>query len=274
MGNGAAILETLLITRRKGSPIIAAGVGSGLTAKGAAAGGADLLAVYNTAVYRVRGLPTAMAFLPYDDANQLTRQAAPEVLANAGDVPVLLGFGAHDPRVPVENLVQEVKSMGAAGVTNEPFLGLYSEDIQAQLNANGLGFQRELALIRQAVLSGLLALAWTFTPEEAGLMAEAGAQIIGAVVGVTAGGAAGGSLSTARDQAVMTIKNIAASARSVREEIIILGHGGPLNSPEAVDDITNAAGADGYATGSTGERIPVVNGVAEAIQQYKAIRLI
>src|SRR6516225_9544590 len=81
-----------------GSPVIVAGVGSGLTARGAASGGADVIAVYNTAVYRVRGVPTALAFLPYDDANTLTLAAAPEVIAAAGQVPVLLGFGAHDPR--------------------------------------------------------------------------------------------------------------------------------------------------------------------------------
>lgn len=93
-------IQSLLDIGQTEKPIIMAGVGSGLTAKGAVLGGADLLAVYNTAVYRIKGLPTALAFLPYDDANQLTLTAAPEIIANAGNVPVLLGFGAHDPRMP------------------------------------------------------------------------------------------------------------------------------------------------------------------------------
>jgi len=269
-----ALVQDLRDTLSAGSPIILAGVGSGLTAKGAVAGGADVLAVYNTAVYRLRGVPTALAFLPYDNANDLTLAAAPEVLANAGDVPVILGMGAHDPRTPIEQLLDHVEHLGAAGVTNEPFLGIYGQDLRAQLDAAGLGFERELELIRHAVERGFLALGWTFSPEEAALMAEAGSQIIGAVVGVTAGGPAGGSLVTSLDEAVETVKAIVEAAREVSKDIIVLGHGGPLNTPHSVAEVIQRSGADGYATGSTGESIPVEAGVAEAISQYKAINKI
>src|SRR5947209_13749850 len=102
-----------------GRPLVVAGVGSGLTARGAVEGGADALAVYNTAVYRVQGLPTALAFLPYDNANALTLRTVPEVVAVAGDVPGLVGVGAHDPRVRVDSLLDSIAALGAPGVTNE-----------------------------------------------------------------------------------------------------------------------------------------------------------
>ncbi len=137
----------------EGNPVIVAGVGSGLTAKGAAAGGADLLAVYSTAVYRILGVPTALAFLPYDDANALTIEVTPQVIAAASGVPVLLGFGAHDPRRSIESMLDQAEKLGAAGVTNEPFIGIYSEDLQSQLEAAGLGFSREVELISRAVES-------------------------------------------------------------------------------------------------------------------------
>ncbi|MCK4900219.1 MAG: phosphoenolpyruvate hydrolase family protein, partial [Anaerolineales bacterium] len=120
--NSKVVMQKLHAAVSVGSPIIVAGVGSGLTAKAAVAGGADMLAVYSTAILRVRGVPTALAFLPYDNANELTMTAAPEVLANAGNVPVILGFGAHDPRVPIEQLLDQAEAVRAAGITNEPFL--------------------------------------------------------------------------------------------------------------------------------------------------------
>jgi predicted TIM-barrel enzyme len=128
---------------------------------------------------------------PYDDANALTFSPAPEVLAVAGDVPVLLGLGAHDTRVPIGQLLDRTEVLGAAGVTNEPFIGIYGHELRTQLNAAGLGLAREVALIKQAVTRGLLALGWVFSVEEARVMAEAGAQLIGAMIGITAGGPAG-----------------------------------------------------------------------------------
>jgi predicted TIM-barrel enzyme len=261
-------------TVASGSPIIVAGVGSGLTARGAASGGADVVAVYNTAVYRVRGVPTALAFLPYDDANALTLAAAPEVIAAAGQVPVLLGFGAHHPRWSLDRLLDRAQSLGAAGVTNEPFSGMYSEDLQAQLESAGLGFSREIELVRKAVERGMLALGWAFTSDEATRMAETGAQFIGAMVGVTAGGAAGGAALTPMDVALEKVDAVARAVKGVRTDAIVLAHGGPFNDPTSVALALERTSAQGYVTGSTGERIPVERAVARAIREFKSARVL
>lgn len=253
-------------------PFIVAGVGSGITAKGAAAGGADVLAVYNTAVYRILGLPTALAFLPYDDCNALTLDAAPQVLAQAGTTPVLLGFGVHDPRRKIDELLDHVQRLGAAGVTAEPFIGIYSADIKAQLEAAGLGFSREVALVEAAARRGMLVLGWAFTSDEARQMAEAGAQLVGAMVGVTAGGGAGGAAVTSREQAYDEISAMVQAAKSVNPACLVLGHGGPLNDRDSVAEALAHTGMDGYVTGSTGERVPVEKAVAEAIRGFKSIR--
>jgi predicted TIM-barrel enzyme len=266
------VTKFLQPARQTGYPVILAGVGSGLTAKAAVRGGADILAVYNTAVYRIKGLPTALAFLPYDDANQLTLTAAPEIIANAGNVPVLLGFGAHDPRMPAEKLVDLAVGFKATGITNEPFLGLYGHELRVQIENAGIGFSRELALIECAVEKGLLTLGWTFSAEEAAAMANAGAQIVGAMAGgITAGGAAGGVQTSSLDQAVDQIGDIVNAVKSVRQEILVLAHGGPLADPESVSEVLRKTGADGYATGSSGERVPVEQGVAETVHQFKSI---
>ena len=265
-------LEDLCAAVQQGEPLIVAGVGSGLTAKGAVAGGVDAIAVYNTAVYRNRGLPTALAFLPYDSANALTLKVAPEIIAVAAEVPVLIGLGAHDPRVPIDALLNNVAALGAAGVTNEPFVGIYGDDLRSQLEAAGLGFEREVMLIRRAVERGMLALGWAFTPEEAGAMAEAGAQMVGAMIGVTAGGPAGGAALTPLEDAMNRISAMCRAALVAREDVIVLGHGGPLNDPGSVGELLRRTGAHGYVTGSTGERMPVEHGVAEAMRRFKSLR--
>jgi predicted TIM-barrel enzyme len=266
--NTQLIVQRLQKVCAAGLPVILAGVGSGLTARGAVKGGADVLAVYNTAIYRIRGLSTALAFLPYDNANELTLMVAPEILANAGDVPVLVGFGAHDPRINLNKLMDQAQALGAAGVTNEPFIGMYGEELRVHLEASGLGFSRELSLLKGAVNRDMLALGWVFSPAEAEKMTDAGVQIIGVVLGITTGGLANGAC---MDEAVEKFKPIMDAAKSVRQDVIVLGHGGPLNDPAAVAYFINATGADGYATGSTGESIPVEIGVADTIQRYKNI---
>jgi predicted TIM-barrel enzyme len=257
----------------RGSPVIAAGVGSGLTAKAACCGAADIIAVYNTAVYRVRGLATSLAFLPYDDANALTLSVLPEIMANVSDVPVLAGFGAHDPRVPIDKLLDQAQAFGVDGVTNEPFVGIYGEDLRTQLEAAGLGFSREVELIKCASDRGLLTLGWAFNPKEVDRMVEAGTQFVGAMIGVTAGGNAGGQSITPLDEAAEAIKAMVQAAKKTGKDVMVLGHGGPLSDPKSVQRVLELSGADGYVTGSTGERMPVEAGIAETIKQYKSLKV-
>lgn len=182
-------LAALRASADAGRPIIASGIGCGLTAQGAMQGGADLLAVYNTAVYRIRNLPSILAFLPGEDPNQVTRTAAVEVVANAGRCPVLLGFAAHNPQLSLERLLDEATALGGAGVTNEPFTGLYGETFRIALERAGCGFSREVQLIEAAKARDLLTLGWACDPHESARMAEAGADLIGLMLGITEGGA-------------------------------------------------------------------------------------
>jgi predicted TIM-barrel enzyme len=260
-------LERMVDGRRQRRPIICAGVGSGVTAKGAVEGGADFIAVYNTAVYRVMGLPTALAFLPYDNANQLTFEALPQVTAAAGSTPVLAGIGVHDPRVDVERVLTNVAGMRVAGVTNEPFIGIYSPDLRSHLEAAGLGYAREVSLVRHAVKHDLLTLGWVFDSSQATAMAEAGAHFLGINLGLTTFGTNDpGHL----DRAIRTVQEIVEAAQGVRRDVFTLIHGGPFNDPETVAAALRATDADGYVTGSTAEAAPVRAAVADTIRRFRA----
>lgn len=266
-------LKKLFGRADRGEPIIVAGVGCGLTARGAAAGGADLLCTYNTAVYRIHGVPTAMAFLPYDDCNQLTFSVAAQVIAAAGQTPVALGLGAHDPRRDLERMVEDALRIGAAGIANEPFIGMYDGDLRRQMDAAGLGFNRELELIRIAGRKGLVTLGYVFSTEEAVQMADAGVDLIGAMVGgVTSGGTAGGAKTIDLSEAMRTTEEIVAALDRTGRKIPVLPHGGPLNDVGPVAEVFNATRAMGYVTGSTGERVPTEHAVCGKIREFKAIR--
>lgn len=267
------VIQKLKKQRQQGAAIVVAGVGSGITAGAAAKGGADILATYNTAAYRSQGLPTGLAFLPYDNCNELSFSLVPQVAAAAKGVPLLIGLGAHDPRRSVPSLLDRVQELGLAGVANEPFIGMYGGDIRAQMEAAGLGFDREVSLLREAARRGLLTLGYAFTPEEAVELACAGVHILSAMVGgVTSGGDAGGAGTISVDEAAAIVREIVAAAERENPDLPVLAHGGPLNDVETVQRVLDASGAAGYVTGSTGERIPVEKSVRQAIGQFKTLK--
>lgn len=267
-------INTLFSLRRSDrKPIIIAGVGSGLTAKAAVAGGADFLATYNTAQYRIQGIPTGLAFLPYDNCNELAFRLAPEVIAAAGKTPVILGLGAHDPRMPINYLLDKVVEEGIKGITNEPFIGIYGKELKNYLDGIGFGLNKEIELINEASKRKLLTLAYVFDAEEARQYVNVGATIISAMIGgVTSGGDAGGNNTLTLDDAIKKINNIVDAVRKENSNIPVLAHGGPLNDVNSVSYMLNQTDADGYVTGSTGERIPVELSVKTRIEEYKQIQ--
>lgn len=264
-GETNRILSRLRGARDTGRSLVVAGVGSGLTARGALQGGADALACYNTAVYRVRNLPSVLAFLPYDDANALTIGVAPEIIAAANGLPVLLGLGAHDPRWSVTDLVDRAAALGASGVTNEPFVGIYSAPFRAQLDAAGCGFQRELELISEGEARGLLSLGWAFDEEGIRAMVQAGAHIVGAMLGFSVSPA---DVDVAA--AVRTLDSMAAAALEEDPEVLVLAHGGPIGTPAAFQAALRDSRIHGIVTGSSAEREPVAQGVADAVRLFRS----
>ena len=249
-----------------GSPILVAGVGSGITARGAVDGGADVLAAYHTAIFRIRNLPTVLSLLPGEEPNRMTFGVAPEVVASAGDRPVVLGLSAHDPRVHIEALLDRVEALGAVGVTNEPFIGVYGEAMRHELDRVGCGFARESALIKAAARRGLLTLGWACDSAEARALADAGADLLGAMIGFTSTATvAPGDIVAA----VAAVRSIAEAAIAAAPDIIVLAHGGVLNEPAAVATVMRESGVHGYITGSSAERQPIAAGMAQSIRQFR-----
>src|ERR1700687_5228801 len=80
-----------------GKPIIGAGAGTGISAKCAEAGGADLIIIYNSGRYRMAGHGSLAGLLAYGDANAIVVSMAREVLPVVNNTPVLAGVNGTDP---------------------------------------------------------------------------------------------------------------------------------------------------------------------------------
>lgn len=249
------------------------GAGIGLTAKCAECGGADLIGVYSTASYRMRGLPSLLAWLPYGDANEHLLNMAQAILPAVKDSPCIAGIGAHNPALAIDAFIDRTVAMGFSGVNNEPFCGLYGEWFASQLEAAGIGFSREVELIARARAKDVFTVAWVMSPAEAKQMAQAGADVIGAMIGVTSGGMSGAAKTASLEQATLAVRNMVAAAKSVNRDILVLTHGGPFVDVESAQYSLAQSAAVGYACGSSGERIPTEQAVVEVTRRYKAMQL-
>lgn len=269
----AEVLHRLNRQVEDGAPVIMFGAGIGLTARCAELGGADLIAVYSTAFYRMQGQPSLLAWLPYADVNAEVARRAREILPVVHETPCIAGIGAHDPNRSMDAWIDGMIELGFSGITNEPFVGLYGPEFGAQLEAAGIGFSREVALIELAHRKDVFTVAWVFTPDEARRMAEAGADVLGAIVGVTAGGLTGAAHTLTIAEATETVQAMCLAAHEVRPEVHVLTHGGPFKDPASAAYSIEHSEAVGYAAGSSGERLPTEQAVVETTRLYKAIRM-
>jgi predicted TIM-barrel enzyme len=267
------VLERLHRQIEAQKPLLMFGAGIGLTAKCAELGGADLIAVYSTAIFRMKGQHTLMAFLPYSNANKHVAEMAREILPAVKETPCIVGIGAHDPSLNLELFLDEMLALGFSGVTNEPFAGIYGPEFANQLEAAGLGFSREVELIALAHRKDIFTYGWAFNPEEARKMAAAGADVVGALVGVTAGGLSGAAESQTLERATEAVQAMYLAARAVNPDVIVFTHGGPFKDPATAEYSILHSGAVGYAAGSSGERLPTEKAIIDVTKAYKSMKL-
>lgn len=243
--------------------IIGVGVGCGLSARAAEKGGADFLATYHTAMYRIMGLPTILSFLPYDNCNDMVFERFAEIKCNVNEIPILAGLGAHDPRNNIKKLVEQALKLGAGGVVNEPFLGSYGTMIRQELNRSGLGFSREVEMLQYAIDRDAIALGWSFSLEEAKEIASIGSQYVGLIVDEI-------TVPKADTNCVIEyIDEIEEKVRRENPQSKILLHGRIVEDTKILNCVLENSRATGFFTGSTGERIPMENGMIDAIHKFK-----
>ncbi|MBL4646849.1 MAG: hypothetical protein COA52_17470 [Hyphomicrobiales bacterium] len=254
-------------------PIVGGGAGTGLSAKCEEAGGIDLIIIYNSGRYRMAGRGSSAGLLAYGNANEIVKDMAREVLPVVKHTPVLAGVNGTDPFVLMPHLLAELKAMGFSGVQNFPTVGLFDGRMRVSFEETGLGFGLEVDMIAQANEIDLLTTPYVFETEEAEAMARAGADIIVAHMGVTTGGSIGATSAKTLDECIAEIDAISEAARKVRDDIIILCHGGPIAMPDDAEYVLqNAANCHGFYGASSMERLPVEGALVEQTQKFKSLK--
>src|SRR5437016_9575016 len=257
-----------------GRPIIGTGAGTGISAKCAEAGGADLIIIYNSGRYRMAGRGSLAGLLAYGDANAIVVEMAREVLPVVKQTPVLAGVNGTDPFRLMSRFLAELRDLGFAGAQNFPTVGLIDGVFRANLEETGMGYDLEVQMVHQASEMGLLTCPYVFDEEQARAMARAGADVIVAHAGLTTKGTIGARTALTLDQAVSLVQSIRDVAVSVNPQVLVICHGGPLAGPADVGYVlSRTRGIVGFFGASSVERLPAERAITDQVQQFKSLRL-
>jgi predicted TIM-barrel enzyme len=268
------ILAKLKAQSIAGRPIIGAGAGTGLSAKCVEAGGADIIVIYNSGRFRMAGRGSLAGMMPYGDANAIVVDMAREVLPVVRDVPVMAGVCGTDPFRLMPVFLKQIKEMGFSGVQNFPSVGLIDGVFRANLEETGMGYDKEVEVIRIAHELDLVTSPYVFNPSEAEAMARAGADILVPHVGLTTKGSIGARTAMTLDDAAKAIQAMHDAAKAINPDIIVLCHGGPIAEPEdAAYILGNTTGIDGFFGASSAERLPTEIAITENMRKFKQINI-
>lgn len=267
------VLGRLRDTLAAGKPIIAAGAGTGISAKFLEQGGVDLVIVYNSGRFRMAGHGSTAGLMAYGDANAVAMEIGEhEVLPVVDEVPVICGVYASDPRRRMWHWLGRVKEMGFSGVNNFPTHCIIDGQFRQILEETGMSFGKEVDMIGLARRMDLFTIVYVATPDEARAMAAVGADVVVAHVGTTVGGSIGvtGAACTL-DEAVARVEAIARAAAAERGDVICLAHGGPIATPEDAATVNERAGVVGFVGASSLERLAFEQSLPELTRRFKRI---
>ena len=255
-----------------GKILVGVGAGTGITAKCSEKANVDMLIIYNSGRYRMAGRGSLSGLMAYGDANQIVIEMGHEVLPIVKKTPVLAGVCGTDPFRVMEIYLKELKAQGFNGVQNFPTVGLIDGVFRQNLEETGMGYGLEVDMVHKAHELDMLTCPYVFDPKQAADMAEAGADILVAHMGLTTKGSIGANTAKTLDDCIPLIKDIIAAGRSVNPDIMVICHGGPIADPEdAAYIIKNIPEIDGFFGASSIERLASERGMTAQAAAFKAI---
>lgn len=267
------VTERFQDTLSKGQAIIVAGAGSGISAKFIEKGGADMIIIYNSGRFRMMGHGSTAGMMAYGDANAIAMDIGEyEVLPVVEEIPVICGVHATDPRRRMWHWLGKVKDMGFSGVNNFPTHTIVDGHFRGVLEETGMSVEKEFDMIGLARRMDLFSIVYVGSPEEAKRMAEIGADAIIAHVGTTVGGSIGVKNAVVSwEDTIKRTQDIIDAAKTVRDDIFYLCHGGPINTPEDADRVIQATDCHGFVGASSLERMGVEESLTRLTREFKSI---
>lgn len=269
------VIERLRATLKKGNAIIAAGAGTGISAKFIEKGGADLVIIYNSGRFRMMGHGSTCGMMAYGDANAIAMEIGEyEVLPVVEEVPVICGVHATDPRRRMWHWLGRVKEMGFSGVNNFPTHTIIDGHFRGVLEETGMSVKKEYEMVALARRMDLFSVVYVGSAEEAVEMAKAGADSIIAHVGTTVGGSIGVSKAVVTwDFAIQRTQEIIDAVNRVRKDVIFLAHGGPINTPADAERILRSTDVVGFVGASSLERMGVEASLTNLTKEFKSLKI-
>ncbi len=263
-----SILQRLRGKIARRQPIIGGGAGAGISAKCEEAGGIDLIVIYNSGRYRMAGRGSLSGLLPFGNANEIVKDMAREVLTAVKHTPVIAGVCGVDPFLLRNHFLSELMELGFSGIQNFPTVGLIDGTFRANLEETGMGFDLEVDCIAAAHRLGMLTTPYVFDEAQATAMAEAGADILVAHMGLTTGGSIGAETAGSLEDCARRVTAIADAGRRARQDIIILCHGGPIAMPADAQFMLDHCDIHGFFGASSMERLPTETAIQMQVAQY------
>jgi predicted TIM-barrel enzyme len=269
------VRDRLQATIDRGDAIIAAGAGTGISAKFIEKGGADLIIIYNSGRFRMMGHGSTAGMMAYGDANAIAMEIGEfEVLPVVEEVPVICGVHATDPRRRMWHWLGRVKEMGFSGVNNFPTHTIVDGHFRGVLEETGMSVRKEYEMVALARRMDLFTIVYVGSPDEAAEMAKAGADAIIAHVGTTVGGSIGvRSAVVSWEHTLETTRDIIDAARQVRRDIFFLCHGGPINTPDDAARVMQNTDAVGFVGASSLERMGVEDSLTQLTRRFKSLKV-
>lgn len=230
--------------------------------------------IYNSGRFRMAGCGSLAGLMPYSNANDVVVEMAAEVIPVVKNIPVIAGVCGTDPFRLMPQFLRQLQDLGFAGVQNFPTVGLIDGMFRTNLEETGMGFGREVEMIRTAVGLGLLTTPYVFNVEDAVAMTDAGADVLVAHMGLTTSGAIGAKTGKSLEQSVDEVQAIRDAAVKINPEIIVLCHGGPIAAPaDAKFMLERVSGLHGFYGASSMERLPVETAISNITAEFKGLRI-
>jgi predicted TIM-barrel enzyme len=268
------IIKRLHQQVKAGKPIVGCGAGTGISAKFAEAGGADVIIIYNSGRYRMAGRGSLAGMLPYGDANGIVVEMAAEVLPVVKNTPVQAGVCGTDPFRLMPVFLKQLKEIGFSGVQNFPTVGLFDGKFRNNLESTGMGYDKEVEMVHLAHEMDLFTTPYAFTPDEAVAMTRAGADLLVCHMGLTTAGSIGAAEAFTLDDAIERVMGLAEASWKIRKDLMVICHGGPFDEPENVGTaLKKMPGILGFFGASSIERLPTERAIRNQVEAFKDLEL-
>ncbi len=249
--------------------LVGAAIGSGITALAAEHGGADLLLAINAGRFRSMGAPSIACMLPILDAATLTGTFARGEVLTQCKAPVLVGVNVWGERFNPAAQAIAVRDAGFAGAVNFPSCMHYSRPMQQILSRAGRGIEQEVEMLRAVQALGLTAMFYCATRTQARLAADAGIDFVCLNLGWNVGGSFGHRRRASIEEVATVAREIGRLIKRISPGTRFLLEGGPIETAEDLGRVVALAPIDGYVGGSTIERIPLEESVADRIDRFR-----